>query len=188
MVRSLPAVWPPRAIAWRLSGQTLQPTLRREFAGDQVGARSVAAGEKRGPVARRKIKRVWAAHGADWFAAVALMHCCEADEAQNQQEQEPDHGLLRRKADGSRKGGGTHAIALLAVCQRLATHVFFRVANERSAIWVTQRVAPNCTKPTQKSAEISHCWCGREDSNFHEVTPTSTSSLRVYHSATTAPW
>ena len=31
-------------------------------------------------------------------------------------------------------------------------------------------------------------WCGREDSNFHEVTPTSTSSLRVYHSATTAPW
>jgi hypothetical protein len=30
-------------------------------------------------------------------------------------------------------------------------------------------------------------WCGREDSNFHEVTPTSTSSLRVYHSATTAP-
>ena len=31
-------------------------------------------------------------------------------------------------------------------------------------------------------------WCGREDSNFHEVAPTSTSSLRVYHSATTAPW
>ncbi len=29
-------------------------------------------------------------------------------------------------------------------------------------------------------------WCGREDSNFHEVSPTSTSSLRVYHSATTA--
>src|SRR5579863_4711151 len=28
--------------------------------------------------------------------------------------------------------------------------------------------------------------CGREDSNFHGVTPTSTSSLRVYHSATTA--
>jgi hypothetical protein len=33
-----------------------------------------------------------------------------------------------------------------------------------------------------------YSWCGREDSNFHEVTPTSTSSLRVYHSATTAPW
>ena len=30
-------------------------------------------------------------------------------------------------------------------------------------------------------------WCGREDSNFHGVSPTSTSSLRVYHSATTAP-
>ena len=30
--------------------------------------------------------------------------------------------------------------------------------------------------------------CGREDSNFHGVTPTSTSSLRVYHSATTASW
>ena len=29
-------------------------------------------------------------------------------------------------------------------------------------------------------------WCGREDSNFHGVSPTSTSSLRVYHSATTA--
>jgi hypothetical protein len=29
-------------------------------------------------------------------------------------------------------------------------------------------------------------WCGREDSNFHGVAPTSTSSLRVYHSATTA--
>ena len=28
--------------------------------------------------------------------------------------------------------------------------------------------------------------CGRENSNFHGVTPTSTSSLRVYHSATTA--
>ncbi len=28
--------------------------------------------------------------------------------------------------------------------------------------------------------------CGREDSNFHGVSPTSTSSLRVYHSATTA--
>src|SRR5205809_5120313 len=27
---------------------------------------------------------------------------------------------------------------------------------------------------------------GREDSNFHGVSPTSTSSLRVYHSATTA--
>src|SRR5438132_499076 len=27
--------------------------------------------------------------------------------------------------------------------------------------------------------------CGREDSNFHGVSPTSTSSLRVYHSATT---
>jgi hypothetical protein len=31
-------------------------------------------------------------------------------------------------------------------------------------------------------------WCGQEDSNFHGVTPTSTSSLRVYHSAMTAPW
>ncbi len=30
--------------------------------------------------------------------------------------------------------------------------------------------------------------CGREDSNFHGVSPTSTSSLRVYHSATTASW
>ena len=30
-------------------------------------------------------------------------------------------------------------------------------------------------------------WCGRENSNFHGVSPTSTSSLRVYHSATTAP-
>ena len=28
--------------------------------------------------------------------------------------------------------------------------------------------------------------CGREDSNFHRVSPTSTSSLRVYHSATAA--
>ena len=28
--------------------------------------------------------------------------------------------------------------------------------------------------------------CGREDSNFHRVSPTSTSSLRVYHFATTA--
>ena len=29
-------------------------------------------------------------------------------------------------------------------------------------------------------------WCGREDSNFHRVTPTATSTLRVYRSATTA--
>jgi hypothetical protein len=29
-------------------------------------------------------------------------------------------------------------------------------------------------------------WCGREDSNFHGVTPTAPSTLRVYHSATTA--
>src|SRR5208337_1880026 len=35
--------------------------------------------------------------------------------------------------------------------------------------------------------QAGKAWCGREDSNFHEVTPTSTSSLRVYHSATTAP-
>ena len=36
-----------------------------------------------------------------------------------------------------------------------------------------------------KLTENKH-WCGREDSNFHGVTPTNTSSLRVYHSATTA--
>ncbi len=29
-------------------------------------------------------------------------------------------------------------------------------------------------------------WCGREDSNFHGLSPTTTSTLRVYHSATTA--
>ncbi len=29
-------------------------------------------------------------------------------------------------------------------------------------------------------------WCGREDSNFHGFNPTATSTLRVYHSATTA--
>ena len=29
-------------------------------------------------------------------------------------------------------------------------------------------------------------WCGREDSNFHRVSPTSTSSWRVYHSAMAA--
>ena len=29
-------------------------------------------------------------------------------------------------------------------------------------------------------------WCGREDSNFHGLAPTTTSTLRVYHSATTA--
>ncbi len=29
-------------------------------------------------------------------------------------------------------------------------------------------------------------WCGREDSNFHGCYPTATSTLRVYHSATTA--
>src|SRR5690554_2775206 len=29
-------------------------------------------------------------------------------------------------------------------------------------------------------------WCGREDSNFHRCYPTATSTLRVYHSATTA--
>ena len=29
-------------------------------------------------------------------------------------------------------------------------------------------------------------WCGREDSNLHRITPTSPSSWRVYHSATTA--
>jgi hypothetical protein len=29
-------------------------------------------------------------------------------------------------------------------------------------------------------------WCGREDSNFHGVAPTATSTLRVYHSATAA--
>ena len=29
-------------------------------------------------------------------------------------------------------------------------------------------------------------WCGREDSNLHRIAPTSPSSWRVYHSATTA--
>ena len=29
-------------------------------------------------------------------------------------------------------------------------------------------------------------WCGREDSNLHRIIPTSPSSWRVYHSATTA--
>ena len=29
-------------------------------------------------------------------------------------------------------------------------------------------------------------WCGREDSNLHRISPTSPSSWRVYHSATTA--
>lgn len=31
-----------------------------------------------------------------------------------------------------------------------------------------------------------HFWCGREDLNLHGVAPTSTSSWRVYHSATSA--
>jgi hypothetical protein len=33
-------------------------------------------------------------------------------------------------------------------------------------------------------------WCGREDSNFHGVSPTATSTLRVYqfrHDRTTGP-
>ena len=33
---------------------------------------------------------------------------------------------------------------------------------------------------------LENVWCGQEDSNFHGVSPTSTSSLRVYHSAMAA--
>ena len=40
-------------------------------------------------------------------------------------------------------------------------------------------------------SEVGGCgWCGREDSNFHGVSPTATSTLRVYqfrHDRTTGP-
>ena len=52
----------------------------------------------------------------------------------------------------------------------------------RAAKWVFGRYGP--CRDVQGSQKDG--WCGREDSNFHGCYPTSTSSLRVYHSATTA--
>jgi|GEM_PF-7088973 len=31
-----------------------------------------------------------------------------------------------------------------------------------------------------KPSALEKLWCGREDSNFHEIAPTATSTLRVY--------
>jgi hypothetical protein len=53
--------------------------------------------------------------------------------------------------------------------------------------------APNCAKPSKYSNEIRGVWCGREDSNFHALSGTATSRLRVYqfrHDRTSrrVPW
>ena len=39
---------------------------------------------------------------------------------------------------------------------------------------------PNCAKPPKKSFVFKGYWCGREDSNFHGLSATTTSTLRVY--------
>lgn len=47
----------------------------------------------------------------------------------------------------------------------------------------------NVKPPIEKRREWKqkkNQWCGREDSNLHRIAPTSPSSWRVYHSATTA--
>ena len=33
---------------------------------------------------------------------------------------------------------------------------------------------------TEIVPRLERCWCGREDSNFHGLSPTTTSTLRVY--------
>ena len=53
--------------------------------------------------------------------------------------------------------------------------------------WAEARAAarlmdvPDGAKPAANTTAGSKIWCGREDSNFHGLSPTATSTLRVYH-------
>ncbi|SVC56310.1 uncharacterized protein METZ01_LOCUS309164, partial [marine metagenome] len=38
----------------------------------------------------------------------------------------------------------------------------------------------SAVQPSASPSKYSSLWCGREDSNFHGIAPTATSTLRVY--------
>ena len=90
---------------------------------------------------------------------------------------------------------GLFILWIVIVTARLSVHTQKHLAsfNEKdwlvdAFVWINRYTSrrPRCRR--SRAVRSGKIWCGREDSNFHEVAPTSTSSLRVYHSATTAPW
>src|SRR4029077_6578343 len=50
----------------------------------------------------------------------------------------------------------------------------------REANVITLRLAASYLTEPNLSPVVGTVWCGREDSNFHGVSPTATSTLRVY--------
>jgi hypothetical protein len=84
---------------------------------------------------------------------------------------------------GSMSASGRRCNAGFAVASRARPRL--RDINENCGAGVRLRARSGGSIPA-RGRRKGLAWCGREDSNFHGVSPTSTSSLRVYHSATTA--
>ena len=71
---------------------------------------------------------------------------------------------------------GTGSVGFEAA-SRGASSVMFIEKNRR----LSNSILKNKKPLENKKAFKGLIWCGREDSNFHGVSPTATSTLRVYH-------